>query len=90
MNEILVGGKSEELNPGYVFAPYIPMQTMDICVDNYGRKTMRKSKINKIFNLELDVKCESPTSIASRYSKKICLSILLYLWLCKFFNLHIT
>ena len=69
---MLIVRKSEELiNPGYVFAPYIPMQTTDISVEYTGKKTMRKSKINKIFQLGLDVKCESPTSIVSRYSNKM-------------------
>lgn len=71
MNEILIGKKSEEINTGYVFAPYIPMQTTDISVEYTGKKTMRKSKINKIFQLGLDVKCESPTSIVSRLTKKV-------------------
>lgn len=69
---MLVGRKSEELiNPGYIFAPYIPLQTTDIVVDYSGRKIMRKSKINKIFELNIDIKCESPTSIVSRYTKKV-------------------
>lgn len=69
---MLVGRKSDELiNPGYIFAPYIPLQTTDIVVDYSGRKIMRKSKINKIFELNIDIKCESPTSIVSRYTKKV-------------------
>jgi hypothetical protein len=66
---MLLGRKSEELiNPGYIFAPYIPA---DNSVEYSGKKTMRKSKINKIFELQLDIKCESPISIVSRYSKKV-------------------
>lgn len=72
MDKLPICRKSNELvNPGYIFAPYIPMQTTDISVEYTGKKTMRKSKINKIFQLGLDVKCESPTSIVSRYTKKV-------------------
>lgn len=69
---MLIGRKSEEsITQGYVFAPYIPLQTTDIVVDYFGRKTMRKSKISRIFDLNIDIKCESPTSIVSRYTKKV-------------------
>ena len=70
-DEILLARKTEEINPGYVFAPYIPMQTTDISVEYSGKKTMRKSKINNIFQLKLDIKCESPMSIVSRYTSKM-------------------
>ncbi len=63
--------KSEEINTGYVFVPYIPMQTSDISVDYSWKKASRKSKINKIFELGLDIKCESPMSIVSRYTSKM-------------------
>lgn len=63
---MLIGRKSEEsITQGYVFAPYIPLH------DYTGRKIMRKSKINRIFDLNIDIKCESPTSIVSRYTKKV-------------------
>lgn len=62
--------KSEEINTGYVFAPYTPMQTSDISVDYSWKKASRKSKINKIFELGLNIKCESPISIVSRYTSK--------------------
>lgn len=69
---MLIGRKSEEsITQGYVFAPYIPLQTTDIVIDYTGRKIMRKSKINRIFDLNIDIKCESPTSIVSRYTKKV-------------------
>ncbi len=55
---MLLDRKSEELiNPGYIFAPYIPA---DNSVEYSGKKTMRKYKINRIFELQLDIKCESP------------------------------
>jgi hypothetical protein len=66
-------GKKSNLEPGYVYAPYIPMTTSQVIV-GYGSKNIkRKIKINKIFDLGLDVKDEfSPSkSIMSRYSKKI-------------------
>ena len=69
-----IGKKSSSLEPGYVFAPYIPMTTSQVIVD-YGssKNVSRKRKINKIFDLGLDVKDEfSPSkSVMSRYSKKI-------------------
>jgi hypothetical protein len=69
-----IGKKSSSLEPGYVFAPYIPVTTSPVIVD-YGssKNVSRKRKINKIFDLGLDVKHEfSPSkSIMSRYSKKI-------------------
>jgi hypothetical protein len=67
-------GKKSSLEQGYVYAPYIPMTTSQVIVD-YGssKRVNRKRKINKIFDLGLDVKYEfSPSkSIMSRYSKKI-------------------
>ena len=67
-------GKKSNLEPGYVYAPYIPMTTSQVIVD-YGssKRINRKRKINKIFDLGLDIKDEfSPgKSIMSRYSKKI-------------------
>lgn len=67
-------GKKSNLEQGYVYAPYIPMTTSQVVVD-YGssKRVNRKRKINKIFDLGLDVKDEfSPSkSIMSRYSKKM-------------------
>ena len=67
-------GKKSSLEPGYVYAPYIPMTTSQVVVD-YGssKRVNRKRKINKIFDLGLGVKDEfSPSkSIMSRYSKKM-------------------
>jgi hypothetical protein len=66
-------GKKDSLELGYVYAPYIPMTTSQVIV-GYGSKNInRKRKINKIFDLGLDVRDElSPSkSIMSRYSKKI-------------------
>lgn len=68
-----IGKKGSSLEPGYVYAPYIPMQTSATVVSGYNSKNIiRKKKINKIFNLGLDIKDEfSPNkSITSRYSTK--------------------
>jgi hypothetical protein len=71
--KIQIGKKSSDLEPGYVYAPYIPMTTSQVIVDYGSKKVNRKRKINNIFDLGLDVKDEfSPSkSIMSRYSKKI-------------------
>lgn len=65
--------KKSSLEPGYVYAPYIPMTTSQVIVGYGSNNISRKRKINKIFNLGLDIKDEfSPSkSIMSRYSKKI-------------------
>ena len=63
-------GKKSNLEKGYVYATYMPMTTTQTVVE-YGSKNVgRKRKINKIFDLGLDVKDEfSPSkSIMSRYS----------------------
>jgi hypothetical protein len=71
--KIQIGKKSSDLEPGYVYVPYIPMTTSQVIVDYGSKNISRKRKINKIFDLGLDVKDEfSPSkSIMSRYSKKI-------------------
>jgi hypothetical protein len=71
--KIQIGKKSSDLEPGYVYVPYIPMITSQVIVDYGSKNISRKRKINKIFDLGLDVKDEfSPSkSIMSRYSKKI-------------------
>ena len=69
----VIGKKSKDiLEAGYVYAPYITMTTSQVV--GYGSKNVtRKRKINKIFDLGLDIKDEfSPSkSIMSRYSKKM-------------------
>ncbi len=71
--KIQIGKKSSDLEPGYVYAPYIPMTTSQVVVGYGSRNQRRKRKINKIFGLGLNIKDEiSPSkSIMSRYSKKI-------------------
>ena len=66
-------GKKSSLEQGYVYAPYIPMTTTSVISGYTSKNISRKRKINKIFNLYLDIKDEfSPSkSITSRYSKKI-------------------
>ena len=68
--KIQIGKKSSDLEPGYVWAPYIPMVTSATVVEYGSKNTSRKKKINKIFNLGLDIKDNwfPKKSIASRYS----------------------
>lgn len=65
-------GKKGNLEPGYVWVPYIPMTTTPSIVSNYTMKnTKRKRKINNIFSLGLVIKDRflSPNNyISSRYS----------------------
>ena len=65
--------QKSSLEQGYVWAPYIPMTTSQVIVEYGSKNISRKRKINKIFNLSLDIKDGfSPSkSIMSRYSKKI-------------------
>jgi len=62
--------QKSSLEQGYVWAPYIPMTTSQVIVEYGSKNTSRKRKINKIFNLGLDIKDGfSPSkSITSRYS----------------------
>ena len=68
-----IGKKSGSLEQGYVYAPYIPMTTSQVVVEYGSKNVNRKRKINKIFDLGLDIKDEfSPNkSIMSRYSKQV-------------------
>jgi hypothetical protein len=71
--EVIIGRKSDSLiEQGYVYAPYIPVQTSSVISGYDSKNTNRKRKINKIFDLGLDIKDEfSPSkSITSRYSTK--------------------
>lgn len=68
---MLIGKKSNlELEPGYVYAPYIPITTTSIISEYTSKNVSRKRSINKIFNLGLDIKDNwfPKKSIASRYS----------------------
>lgn len=71
--EIIIARKSDSLiEPGYVYAPYIPISTTPQVVWYNSKNIIRKKKINKIFGLSLNIKDEfSPSkSISSRYSTK--------------------
>jgi hypothetical protein len=61
--------KKSNLEPGYVYAPYIPMTTTSVISGYTSKNVSRKRKINKIFNLGLDIKDEffPSKSISSRY-----------------------
>ena len=68
--KVKIGEKSSDLEPGYVWAPYIPMTTTSVISEYTSKNTSRMRKINKIFNLGLDIKDNwfPKKSIASRYS----------------------
>jgi hypothetical protein len=68
--KIQIGKKSSDLEPGYVYVPYIPITTTSIISEYTSKNTSRMRKINKIFNLGLDIKDNwfPKKSIASRYS----------------------
>ena len=71
--EVIIGRKSDSLiESGYVYTPYIPIQTTSVVSEYNSKNISRKKKINKIFNLGLDIKdVFSPSkSITSRYSTK--------------------
>ena len=65
-------GKKGNLEQGYVYAPYIPMTTSQVIVGHGFKNISRKRKINKIFDLDLDIKDEflPNKSIMSRYCKQ--------------------
>jgi hypothetical protein len=70
-DKIHIGKKGIE--PGIVFAPYIPITSTTI-IHGYGtRNIRRKRKINKIFKLELDIDdgFQPSNPMMTRYSKKI-------------------
>lgn len=71
--KVQIGKKSSSLEPGYVWAPYIPMTTSSVIVEYGSKNVNRKRTISKIFDLGLNVKDEFSTnkSIMSRYSKNI-------------------
>ena len=70
--EIIIGRKSENLEPGYVWAPYVPMN-IQAQVHGYESKTTKiKRKINKLFGLKRDISDTFHPNkvIQSRYSTK--------------------
>jgi len=44
--------KSNQLNTGYVYAPYIMMSSSSIIIEN-SKRTNRKIKIGKIFSFDV-------------------------------------
>ena len=67
-----IGKKSERLEPGYVFMPYIIQNSVNVIVES--NKITRMRKLNKIYKRDREIKDDifSPSkSIQSRYSKKI-------------------
>jgi hypothetical protein len=66
---MILGKKGEQLEPGYVFAPYVMATTES---SDFFCRNLRKSKISKIFNLDYHSGLFTPSkSISSRYSTKI-------------------
>ena len=53
----------KDLETGIIFVPYIMVETNPI-VSYSIKKTIRKNKINKVYNLGLN-------TLSSRYSKKL-------------------
>jgi hypothetical protein len=68
--KVKIGEKSSDLEPGYIYAPYIPVTTTSVISEYTSKNTSRMKKINKIFNLGLDIKDNwfPKKSISSRYS----------------------
>ena len=67
-----IGKKGGGLEPGIVFAPYIPVTSSSIIVEN--KQITRMRKLNKIYKKDREIKGDifSPSkSISSRYAKKI-------------------
>jgi hypothetical protein len=63
-------GKKSNLEPGYVFAPYI-IQTSNPIIDGSLKQNIRRVKINKVYNLNREIKDSqfSPKmAVKSRYS----------------------
>ena len=74
-DKIIIGRKGVDIEPGIIFAPYIPITSTTI-IHGYGTRNIRRNKkINKIFKLELDIDIDDgfqpSNSIMSRYSKKM-------------------
>ena len=64
-------GKKSNLEAGYVFAPYIIQTSNSVVIDGSLKQTIRRMKINKIYNLNKEIKDSlfSPKKmIKSRYS----------------------
>lgn len=67
----LIGNKNN-LDPGYIFVPYILVSNVGIIVEN--KQITRMRKINKIYKKDREIKGDifSPSkSISSRYAKNI-------------------
>ena len=68
-----IGKKSDTLESGYVFAPYI-IASSNVGVIVESKQTTRMRKLNKIYKKDREIKGDifSPSkSIQSRYAKKI-------------------
>ena len=65
-------GKKSNLESGYVFAPYIIQTSNPIIIDGNLKQNIRRIKINKIYNLNREIKDSllPKKMIKSRYSVK--------------------
>jgi len=70
MDSTLIGNKSESLEQGIVFMPYIMETTTPTIVEFSFKNRIRKNKINKIYNLGLDIETFPSKTIATRYLTK--------------------
>lgn len=71
---MLIVKKSKDcLEPGYIFAPYIPVETTQIVSQYSSKRTERKRKINKILKLGLNIEIDfyPKKSLFSRYSTQL-------------------
>ena len=71
-DSVIIARKSTEIEPGYVWAPYVPMN-IQAQVHGYESKTTKiKRKINKLFGLKRDISDTFHPNkvIQSRYSTK--------------------
>ena len=67
-----IGKKSDTLESGYVFMPYIVSSNVGVIVES--KQITRMRKLNKIYKKDREIKGDifSPSkSIQSRYSKKL-------------------
>jgi len=64
-------GKKSNLDPGYVFVPYLLQTTTPIIIDG-DKSYLRKSRINRLFDLGFEITSSNSfmpkKSISSRYS----------------------
>lgn len=67
-----IGNRNKEIDPGYIFVPYIIQTTSNPIIIDSDKSYIRKMKINKIFNkgfiIDSSKTFQPKKSISSRYS----------------------